>query len=131
MKVSQVMTKAVVIDESVTLRHAAKVMSQKDIANVIVVKDGKIKGYVSERDVLGNLGKLDKPVSSSMSKGVITINADSDLSEAGKIMAGKQIRRLPVVKNGKLVGAISLRDIIRHMSYNDSEGDSEEDFFFN
>ena len=129
MKVSQAMSKAVVIDDNITLREAAKIMSQKDIANVIVVTDGKIKGFVSEMDVLTNLNNLDKPVSKSMSKKVITISADASISEAGKIMADSQIRRLPVVKNGKLVGAISFRDVIRHGSEN-AESD-EGDFFFN
>tara|TARA_Y100000310_G_scaffold261214_1_gene270480 strand:- start:4146 stop:4541 length:396 start_codon:yes stop_codon:yes gene_type:complete len=131
MKVSQVMSKAVVVDTDVSLRHAAKVMSRKNIANVIVIRDGKIKGYVSERDVLRNLGKLDKPVTSSMSRGVTTIKDDVDVLEAGRIMAGKKIKRLPVMRNGKLVGAISFRDVIRHAKGSGSGGSSEGEFFFN
>jgi len=130
MKVSQVMSKAVVIDDTVTLRHAASVMSKKNIASVVVVKDGKIKGYVSESDVLANLEKLDKPVINSMSKGVTTIDAEAEVTEAGRIMADKQIRRLPVVRKGKLVGAVSFRDIIRYSKSGQSGGD-EGDFFLN
>ena len=124
------MSKAVVIDDTVTLRHAASVMSKKNIASVVVVKDGKIKGYVSESDVLANLEKLDKPVINSMSKGVTTIDAEAEVAEAGRIMADKQIRRLPVVRNGKLVGAVSFRDIIRYSKTGQSGGD-EGDFFLN
>ena len=131
MKVSQVMSKAVVVDSAVSLRHAAKVMSRKNIANVIVIRDGKIRGYVSERDVLRNLGKLDKPVTSSMSRGVTTVKADDDVLEAGRIMAGKKIKRLPVLRKGKLVGAISFRDVIRHAKGSGSEGSGKGDFFFN
>jgi len=130
MKVSQVMSKAVVVDDTVTLRHAANVMSRKNISNVVVVKDGKIKGYVSERDVLENLNNLDKPIKGSMSKGVATINADADISEAGRVMASNKIKRLPVMNNGKLVGAISFRDVIRHSKSGKSES-SDGDFFFN
>lgn len=131
MKVSQVMSKAVVVDYTVSLKHAAKVMSRRNIANVIVIKDGKIKGYVSERDVLQNLGKLDKPVTSSMSRGVTMIKADADISEAGRIMAGKKIKRLPVLRKGKLVGAISFRDVIRYAKSGGDSGSSDGDFFFN
>jgi CBS domain-containing protein len=129
MKVSDVMGKAVVIDNTVSLRDAAKIMSKKNIANVIVVSGGKIKGYVSERDVLSNLEKLDKPVTSSMSRSVITVNSNSKVSEAGRIMASRKIKRLPVVNKGKLVGAISFRDVIRY-SEKGGSGDGG-DFFFN
>ena len=108
------MSKAVVIDPNITLRQAANIMSKKNIANVIVIKDGKIKGYVSERDVLSNLSNLDSKVIKSMSKSVSTISADAEISEAGRLMASKMIKRLPVVKKGKLVGAISFRDVIKH-----------------
>ena len=74
MKVSEVMSKAVVIDEDITLRQAAKIMSKKNIANVVVIKDGKISGYISERDVLINLSNLDKPLKNYMSKEVISIS---------------------------------------------------------
>ena len=126
MKISQVMSKAIVIDPEVTLRQAAKIMSRKNIANVIIVKDGKIKGYVSERDVLSNLSNLDLKVGKSMSKGVATISADAEISAAGKMMASKMIKRLPVVKDGKLVGAISFRDVIR---YGKGNGTTDEYFF--
>jgi CBS domain-containing protein len=129
MKVSQVMSKAVVIDPDITLKQAAKIMSKKNIANVIVIKDGKIKGYVSERDVLINLKNLDSQVSKIMSKSVISVSKDADINEAGKIMASKGLKRLPVVDSGKLVGAISFRDVIRHAH---KSGVAEEgDFFFN
>jgi CBS domain-containing protein len=129
MKVSNVMSKAVVVDDTITLRKAASIMSSKNIANVVVIKDGKIKGYVSERDVLSNLEKLDKPVTSSMSRGVVTVSADAEISEAGRIMTGRKLKRLPVMKNGKLVGAISFRDVIRY-SEKGGSGDGG-DFFFN
>lgn len=128
MKVSEVMSKAVIVDDTISLREAAKIMSKKNIANVIVVKDGKIIGYVSERDVLSNLNSLDKKVTNSMSRKIITVNADDDISEAGKIMANSQLKRLPVIKNGKLVGAISFRDVIRYLESSSAE---EGDFFFN
>lgn len=122
------MGKAVVVDPEITLKQAAKIMSSKNIANVIVIKDGKIKGYVSERDVLSNLSNLDSTVSKSMSKSVTTISADADISQAGRIMSSKKIKRLPVVKNGKLVGAISFRDVIRYAGKGGSE---EAEYFFN
>ena len=130
MKVSQVMSKAVVIEDSISLRKAANIMSRKNIANVVVVSGGKIKGFVSERDVLNNLSKLDKPVKGSMTRGVITISSESDVVEAGRIMVSRKVKRLPVIKNKKLVGAISFRDVIKHAKSSGSSSD-EGDFFFN
>ncbi len=132
MKVSEVMSKAVVVDEDITLRQVAKIMSKKNIANVIVIKDGQINGYVSERDVLVNLSNLDKPLKNYMSKEVISISADSNISEAGKIMVERKVKRLPVIKNGKLVGAISFRDVIKNLEKEKgNEENPEENFFFN
>src|SRR3989344_4340027 len=132
MKVSEVMSKAVVVDEDITLRQVAKIMSKKNIANVIVIKDGQINGYVSERDVLVNLSNLDKPLKNYMSKEVISISADSNISEAGKIMVERKVKRLPVIKNGKLVGAISFRDVIKKdRKEKGNEENPEENFFFN
>lgn len=122
------MGKAVVVDPDITLKQAASIMSHKNIANVIVIKNGKIKGYVSERDVLSNLSNLDSKVSKSMSKTVTTISADAEISEAGRIMSSKKIKRLPVIKNGKLVGAVSFRDIIRYAGKGSSD---EGEYFFN
>ncbi|MEM3074701.1 MAG: CBS domain-containing protein [Candidatus Pacearchaeota archaeon] len=131
MKVSEVMSKAVIIDDSISLKDAALIMSKKNIASVIVVKDGIIKGIVTERDILNNLNNLDKPVSKSMNTKIITISHDSDISEAAKIMASKGLRRLPVIKNGKLAGAVSLRDIIKYAKKNSKPSEDEGDFFFN
>lgn len=81
--------------------------------------NGKIIGMVTELDLLDavNNGKeLSKTTASDiMTKEVITVPPETPISEIGKLMKEKNILRLPVVKNGKLVGIVSRSDILRHL----------------
>ena len=130
-KVSQVMGPIVVIEDSVSVKDAAKIMSTKNITNLVVIKDKKIMGIITDRDVLKNLSRLGESVRKIMSRHVTTISSDAELEEAGRIMTDKKIKRLPVVKNGKLVGAVNFTDVIGHCEFSKGDGDSGGDFFFN
>src|SRR3989344_1342203 len=112
MKVSQLMNKAVIVDDNVSLKEAGKIMSSKNLTSLIIVKDDKISGILTDRDVLKNISDLDQTVAKGMSKNVITITDDASVEDAAKLMMSKNVKRLPVVKKGKLVGAINLTDII-------------------
>ncbi|HLD98552.1 MAG TPA: CBS domain-containing protein [Candidatus Nanoarchaeia archaeon] len=125
MEVREIMSKAVVTDDKATLRDAARIMSDKNIGSLIVVVNNVIKGILTERDVMKNINKLDNKITSIMSKRVITIDAYSDVQEAVKIMTERRIKRIPVLKDKKLVGLISMTDLI---AYSDVE---ESDFFLN
>ena len=125
MKVSQLMNKAVIVDDNVSLKEAGKIMSSKNLTSLIIVKDDKIFGILTDRDVLKNISDLDQTVAKGMSKNVITITDDASVEDAAKLMMSKNVKRLPVVKKGKLVGAINLTDIIGSI-----EGEND-DFFLN
>lgn len=124
MKISQIMSKAIVIDDNTSVKEAAKIMSDKNIGSLIIVKDNKIAGIVTERDVLKNISKLNSKVSAIMSKNVITIEKEGNIEEAAEIMAEKKIKKLPVIEDKKLVGLISATDIIAHSK------NLNEDFLF-
>lgn len=126
MKVSQVMSKAIVIEDSISLKEASKIMANKGITNLIIAIDGKIMGIITDSDIIRNISNIDDKVSKVMSKKVITVDADQEIKEAGEIMIDKNLRRLPVTKNGKLAGAINFIDVIKHAGYSE-----EGDFFFN
>jgi CBS domain-containing protein len=126
MEVSQVMNKAFIIDDNVTLKEAAKMMSVKNIGSVLVVKDSKILGIITEKDVARNLNKLNSKVSSIMSRKVVTIEYDEELEDAATLMAENKIKRLPVMQNKKLVGIITATDIIAH-----AKDINEEEFMIN
>ena len=124
MKISKAMNKAIVIDKDIKLRDAAKIMSNKNIGSLIIMKGEKIAGIVTERDVLKNIGKLDSKISSVMSRNIITINEGESINNAALTMDKHRIKRLPVVKRTKLVGIITVTDVLAHTE------ELGENFFF-
>lgn len=124
MKVKEVMNKVVVIDHDVNLKQASQIMSDKNIGSLVVLKNNKIVGIVTERDILKNISFLGKKITAVMSKNVVTLDKNESLENAALIMAEKKIKRLPITEGGKLVGLITTTDII-------ANSDSlNEDFFF-
>jgi CBS domain-containing protein len=86
-----------------------------------VVLKGEIpRGIVTERDfvrrVVARKTPLDTKISDVMTKPLITISPDASLKEAARKMVNSGIRRLPVVKQHKLVGIIVVSDFARHLS---------------
>jgi signal-transduction protein with cAMP-binding, CBS, and nucleotidyltransferase domain len=114
MRIKDVMNKAIAIDHDMTIKEAAKIMSDKNIGSLIVVDDDRIKGIITERDVLHNITDLGKKVSNVIGYNVITIDEDETIDEAALIMSKNKIRRLPVTEDGKLVGMITSTDLIAH-----------------
>ncbi len=112
MKLSEIMNKAVAVDEDIQLKNAVKIMSERGIGSLIVMKKDKIVGIVTERDILRNVNKLNIRISQVMSKKVISINDNETVDNAALMMAKYRIKRLPVLKNEKLVGIITATDII-------------------
>lgn len=110
-------TTLVTIRDVAEVHEAAALMRDKDVGSLLVTDaSNKIYGIVSERDLVvkalaGNkCGALVKEVAS---KPLTTINVDVDLSDAARQMGSKDIKRLVVTRNGKIVGLISQKDIIR------------------
>lgn len=116
-KISDVMTKKVhSCEHETTLVAAAKAMESHDIGNVVVTRDGKACGIVTDRDIVvrGLARDCDPKVTTVgdiCSHDLVTLRPDASLEEAKKLMSEKAIRRLPVVDNGKPVGIVSLGDI--------------------
>ncbi len=125
MKISSIMRKAYVIENNVSVKEAAKIMSSKKIGELIVVNDNKIKGIITEMDIINNIKNLESPVSSIMTKKIISVSPDDDSKTAASLMSEYKIKRLPVINNGKLVGLIRITDIIGKTDATD-----EGDFFF-
>lgn len=123
MLIKEIMRQPFVIDKNISLREAAKIMSKKNIGSLIFVSGSKVKGIITERDLLKNYNKSTK-VTKAMTSSVKTIRSDEDIDAALEIMKERRIKRLPVVDNNKLVGIVSLTDIAAH--YEALEGD----FFF-
>ena len=119
MNVRELMTTApVTVEPDATLGEVAVLMKQEDCGSIPVVEDGRLVGIVTDRDIVirgvatGSDPKTQR-VSTVMSADPVTIRPDDDLADAEKVMADRQIRRLPVVENGKLVGIIVTAQIAR------------------
>lgn len=97
---------------------ALTLMIKKDIGSVPIIEDGKLHGIITERDIVreitASFDYLNRPLSKTSKKPVITITPETEVWEAFAIMLKNKIRRLPVVtKKGKLVGIVTERDLFK------------------
>jgi len=104
------------VDASDTIVDAARVMRDSDIGDVVVMEDGRVSGIVTDRDiVVRGVAEGRDPDSTAVSEvcttGVETIDPSASVDDALGLMREKDIRRLPVTKNGRPVGIISLGDL--------------------
>jgi CBS domain-containing protein len=100
---------------------AAK-MRDLDVGAIPIVENGRLIGLITDRDLVVR-GIAEKrsgsnQVTNVMSENLVTVSPDTSVQEAVQLMAKHQIRRLPVVENGKLVGMVSLGDLATN-SYSD------------
>ncbi len=118
MKVSTVMTRNVrTVSPDDTVKNAAVVMKRYKLSSVIVVRNHKLVGIVTERDVVDATASKDKPpktfVKGVMGRKLITVKPSATVVEAAELMAKRGVKKLPVIGNGRLVGIITDSDIIR------------------
>ena len=118
MKVSDIMTKNVVkISPEESVEVAARTLTHYNIGALPVCDArGKLCGMVTDRDLVIRCMAANKPASSTtvrqvMTNQLVSVEPDADITEAAQLMGGRQIRRLPVVEQGRLCGMISLGDI--------------------
>ena len=119
MKAKDVMTKdPATLGPEATLGEAATLMRQEDCGSIPIVDGGRLVGIVTDRDIViravaaGKDARSTK-VSEVMSADPVCISPDTDLDEAANVMAERQIRRLPVVEDGKLAGILVIGQIAR------------------
>lgn len=118
-KVSQAMTSnPVFIGPNESLPSCARKMLINNIGGILVVKDSKLLGIVTEKDIVEDavakeldIKKL--KVKDIMTTGMITISPDVDLEKAISLINREDVRRLPVIKNNELIGLLTIKDIIR------------------
>jgi len=124
MKVKDIMNQVIAVDFDISLKEASSIMAKKKIGSLIVMKDNKIAGIITESDVTGNASSLSKKVSEVMAKNVVTIDEDEEIDNAAAIMAKNKIKRIPVLnEDKKLAGIVTATDLIAHSD------ELNEDFF--
>lgn len=115
--VKDVMKRNVIVAKpEINIREMSQVMSKFHIGCLVIVEKGKTVGVVTERDILNSIANgmnPDKTMAKDiMTKNVITIEPDNSIDDAVELMTKNRIKKLPVVKNGKLVGIVTASDII-------------------
>jgi len=102
-----------------TLNAAIRLLAEKRIGAVVVVRpDGGIGGILSERDIVralaeGGAGALTKPISAFMTAKVQVCREESTVNDVMEVMTRVRFRHLPVEKEGRLVGLVSIGDVVK------------------
>jgi CBS domain-containing protein len=118
--VKDIMTKEVItIESNKTVYEAAELMATKELGCLIVVIKAFPVGIITERDIVRRIvakrSSLDVKVTEVMTKTLITVEPDTSLREAARVMSANKIRRLPVLKDNTLVGIVVASDFVRNV----------------
>ncbi|HOK51012.1 MAG: CBS domain-containing protein [Bacteroidales bacterium] len=105
------------VSPSANVIDALRLMAEKNIGAVLVMENDQLVGIFSERDyarkvVLAGKSSLNTPVSEIMSTGVITVTKETSLNDCMQIMTDKHFRHLPVIEDNKVIGVVSIGDIV-------------------
>ena len=105
------------VEPSCTIADVARLLAERRIGAVMVMEGDKIAGVMSERDVVRGVaisgGKiLDDSVDTLMTKTIVTCALNQHVNEALAMMTERRIRHLPVVEDDKLLGMISIGDLV-------------------
>ena len=106
------------VEPQTRLADAIKILADRKIGAVLAMDRGRIEGILSERDIVRVLGErgaavLDEPVSAVMTRKVISCKPSDTVSVIMEIMTLGKFRHLPVVDDGRVVGLISIGDIVK------------------
>ena len=106
------------VEPGVKLSAAIKLLSERRIGAVLVMSQGRMEGILSERDIVRVLGErgagvMEEPVSTVMTRKVISCREKDTVSEIMETMTHGKFRHLPVVEDSKVVGLISIGDIVK------------------
>jgi CBS domain-containing protein len=103
------------VEASATVQEAARLMDNEDIGNVLVVENGQVQGIVTDRDIVVRViakgNGPDASVREACTTDLETLGPDDSIEDATKKMEQANVRRLPVVDDGKPVGIVSLGDL--------------------
>jgi len=103
-----------------TVLNALQLMADRGIGAVLVTEDGQVRGILSERDyarkvVLQGRSSANTPVKEIMTGRVFAVTPTHSVEDCMSLMTEKRIRHLPVMDGGKLVGVISIGDVVKMM----------------
>jgi len=106
------------ISPEATVYDALKLMAEKNLGGLLVMKGNQLTGIFTERDyarkiILLGRASRDTPITEVMTAHVRTVTRETDINECMRMMTEKTIRHLPVVEEGRVVGIISIGDVVK------------------
>ncbi|OKO67951.1 CBS domain-containing protein [Bradyrhizobium sp. AS23.2] len=122
------------VEPDVKLAAAIKLLGEKKIGAVLVMNQSRLEGILSERDIVRVLGErgagvLEEPVSEVMTRKVVSCKETDTVAELMETMTTRKFRHLPVMENNKVVGLISIGDIVkRRVEEYESEQEALRDY---
>jgi CBS domain-containing protein len=133
MKVRDVMTSSVDwLTPDTSVVEVAQLMKKDDVGSIPICSENRLIGIVTDRDIVlkvvataGNTNNIS--AKDIMSEDIISVSADQDVHEAANLMSRNQIRRLPVVENGKLMGILAIGDLAIERIHINEAGDALSD----
>lgn len=108
------------LPETGTLADVVALLNTHNIGAVVITGPGRtIMGILSERDIVRQLGinpsgALGLAISDTMTRGVVTCERTTTITEVMERMSSRRIRHMPVVEDGALIGIISIGDVVKH-----------------
>ena len=117
-KVGDMMTRNVIkVSPETTVKECVKKLFSMKASNFVVEKKDKLVGIITKRDLLWSIARSKNPgdvkVKEIMTKKVRTIKPEVDLYKASILMKKTKIKKLPVVENNKVIGFLTMKDIVR------------------
>jgi len=111
------------VSPDTTMIDALNQLAKKDVGALMVTKDDKMVGIVSERDFVRSIAKtgqclLHSTVERYMTTEISSVTPDATIDQCMQLMTDKHIRHLPVLENEKLVAVISIGDVVRDLISN-------------
>jgi len=133
MKVRDVMTSSVDwVTPDTSVVEVAQLMKKDDVGSIPICKENRLIGMITDRDIVlkvvaagGNTNNIS--AKDIISTDVIFVSADQDVHEAANLMSEYQIRRLPVLEKGKLVGILAIGDLAIEKIHINEAGDALSD----
>jgi CBS domain-containing protein len=106
------------VEPGVKLSAAIKTLGERKIGALLVMNGARIEGILSERDIVRVLGEsgagvLDEPVSAAMTRRVVSCRQSDTVSSIMEMMTLGKFRHLPVIEEGRVVGLISIGDVVK------------------
>jgi CBS domain-containing protein len=114
------------IEPEESVLRAMEIMATREVGALLVMEHGEMVGVISERDyarkvILMNRSSRDTPVRDIMNSPVVSVGTEDTIHHCMEVMTAKRIRHLPVVKSGKVLGVLSIGDLVKAMLQEQSE----------